>query len=128
MKMINIDQKWYKRVKTLKGIKSAFSWTFDGAGVIYSRHLWTSQHQKKYEVSQEWWTDEACGSVRLPLHVDVDVVTTNAATTAQQQQYRSTITITPSWTPPTIPSQPPAYQPGSLYATYQQHAHISTVQ
>ena len=124
MKMLNIDQKWFKSVKTLKGIKSAFSWTFGGAGIIHSWHLWTSQHHKTYTVPQDCWTDEVCGSVRLPLHVDVDV----APTTAQQQQYQSTIIITPSWIPPKIPLQAPAYQPGSLYATYQQHAHISTIQ
>ena len=46
MKMLNIDQKWSKSMKTLKGIKSAFSWTFGGAGIIHSRHLWTSQHTR----------------------------------------------------------------------------------
>ena len=82
MKMLNIDQKWFKSVKTLKGIKSAFSWTFGGAGIIHSRHLWTSQHHKTYTVPQDCWTDEVCGSVRLPLHVNVDVAPYYCPTTA----------------------------------------------
>ena len=117
IEMININQLWFKDVKTLKGIKSAYIWTFNGAGVIYSRHLWSSTQYKKYFEPQDKWTEEMCESVCLLVQVEVATTATD-----QEHQLQSTIMIMPTQTPFVIALQP-ALQSGSLYASCCQNAH-----
>ena len=58
MHMIDIDQKWFKDVDTLHGIKSWFSWTFGGAGVIYACQFWSLVERKKFVVAQDPWKED----------------------------------------------------------------------